>query len=108
MKTLKGLDSKLTNILTNAGGAEPPTYKELILNSVGAIRGLEPAKVVRLGKLGTLVMVMKSEQELEDADFELLREVVEKAKIYPDFWVGLTVDKFKVAELDAENKERKK
>ena len=105
MKTLKGLDEKVANVLTNTGGIEPPSYKEIILNSVGSVRGLEPAKVVKLGKLGLIVLAMKNDQELEDGDFDLLREVIQKAHVYPDFWLGLCDEKFKQADFEATQKE---
>jgi hypothetical protein len=101
MKTIRGLNERLVNLMTNTGGAEAPTYKEVILNSIGAIRGLEPAKVVRLGKLGVTALTMKDSQDFEDADFELIKEVIEKAKIYPDFWVGVVQQKLKDTEFES-------
>lgn len=99
MKKLKGLNSQLENVMSNTGGALPPPFKEVMLNCIGSVRGLDPVKTVRLGMLGLSILRGHDTVILEDSDADLLIEVLHKSsRIYPDFWIGQVVAKIRDSE----------
>jgi len=80
MKTLKGLDEKLSTIEEIPAGvdAKLPTYRLMYKAAVGGSLAKSGDEAVEHYQLGLKLRIEGNEIDLEDAEFKLLKAAVEK------------------------------
>lgn len=90
MKKLSGLNEpiKIIKLESDTQEIKVPRMKDVLLNIIGNARNIPGEKTIRVTKMGLAFMVVKDSIELEDADFDLLVEMVKGGKIYTDFITG--------------------
>mgnify|MGYP001607779762 CR=1 FL=1 len=95
MKKLEGLAAEI-KILPNEGEdlskVKIPIMRSVLTNIVANTRGITGEKSIRLTKIGLALLVAKDTLELEDADFELLREIAGQPGPYVSFIMGQALD----------------
>jgi hypothetical protein len=76
-----------------------PTLRDVMSQTVATVRGISGEKSVRLMKVGLALMSTDDTLEMEDADFELLKEVVGLPGPYTSFIMGQALAKIQEVEL---------
>lgn len=90
MKRLSGLNEpiKIIQLESDKQEIKVPIMKDVFLNIIGNSRNIPGDKTVRVTKMGLAFMVVKDTIDLEDADYDLLVDMVKGTKIYTDFIMG--------------------
>lgn len=90
MKTLKGLNEPIKTIKmpNDPVDLHIPTVRDVILTTVANNRSVTGPGTVRLTRMGLAFLVANETMELEDADFEILKEVFKSATPYTSFVTG--------------------
>lgn len=97
MKSIEGMAEKVKIIPASEkedlSKLEIPTVRMVILNSVANARGFSGEKAVRLTKMGLALMVSGNDILLEDADYDLLKEVLNGVQQpYTSFIMGQAIN----------------
>jgi len=80
VKKITELDKEIRIIEAKKAGTVPPTLREVLLTEISLETGIKGPQAIRLTRLGLNIMDAKDDIEIEDADFELLREVLKNPK----------------------------
>lgn len=104
MKKIEGLEAKV-QLLPAAGedisALKIPTLRDVYLTIVSNARNVNGEKAVRLMKVGMALLVAKDSIDLEDADFDLLKEVVGSPGPYTSIIMGQAYGKLQEIEKRA-------
>ena len=93
MKTIKGMNEKVSVLFVDNPSDPIPTFKEVLLNVIALNRkkpgdGINPAERLGTTKIGMAILASRDELQIEDEHFDVLKKILNSSFAYSEFIMG--------------------